>query len=145
MASRFLNTITIILCFSFITFSQTVTVKIIETSDVHGAIFPYDLKDNKETSNSLARVTTFLKEQRTDTNQIVFLLDNGDILQGDPVVYYYNFEKTDTIHLYANVMNFMRYDAATIGNHDIETGHDVYDKFNKELNFPWLAANAINT
>jgi 2',3'-cyclic-nucleotide 2'-phosphodiesterase/3'-nucleotidase len=42
-------------------------------------------------------------------------------------------------------MNFMGYDAATIGNHDIETGHDVYDKFNKEINFPWLAANAINT
>jgi 2',3'-cyclic-nucleotide 2'-phosphodiesterase/3'-nucleotidase len=60
-------------------------------------------------------------------------------------VYYYNFEKTDTIHLYADVMNYMKYDAATIGNHDIETGHDVYDKFNKELNFPWLAANAINT
>lgn len=145
MASRFLNTIAIILCFSFITFSQTVTVKIIETSDVHGAIFPYDLKENKETNSSLARVTTYLKEQRADTNQIVFLLDNGDILQGDPVVYYYNFEKTDTIHLYADVMNYMQYDAATVGNHDIETGHDVYDKFNKELKFPWLAANAINT
>jgi 2',3'-cyclic-nucleotide 2'-phosphodiesterase/3'-nucleotidase len=145
MASRFLNTIAIILCFSFITFSQTVTVKIIETSDVHGAIFPYDLKENKETNSSLARVTTYLKEQRADSNQIVFLLDNGDILQGDPVVYYYNFEKTDTIHLYADVMNYMQYDAATIGNHDIETGHDVYDKFNKEIKFPWLAANAINT
>ena len=42
-------------------------------------------------------------------------------------------------------MNFMNYDAATIGNHDIETGHDVYDKFRREINFPWLAANAINT
>ena len=63
----------------------------------------------------------------------------------NPAVYYYNFEKTDTLNLYADVMNYMKYDAATIGNHDIETGHDVYDKFNKELNFPWLAANAINT
>ena len=106
---------------------------------------PYDLKENKETNSSLARVTTYLKEQRADSNQIVFLLDNGDILQGDPIVYYYNFEKTDTVHLYADVMNYMKYDAATIGNHDIETGHDVYDKFNKELDLPWLAANAINT
>lgn len=126
-------------------FSQTVKVKIIETSDVHGAIFPYDLKENKEIGSSLARVTTYLKEQRTDTSQIIFLLDNGDILQGDPTVYYYNFEKTDTIHLYADVMNYMKYDVGTVGNHDIETGHDVYDRFNKELNFPWLAANAINT
>jgi 2',3'-cyclic-nucleotide 2'-phosphodiesterase/3'-nucleotidase len=145
MISRLLNIILLALFLSLTSFAQTVTVKIIETSDVHGAIFPYDLKENKETNSSLARVTTYLKEQRADTNQIVFLLDNGDILQGDPVVYYYNFEKTDTIHLYADVMNFMKYDAGTVGNHDIETGHDVYDKFNKELNFPWLAANAINT
>lgn len=126
-------------------FAQTVNVKIIETSDVHGAIFPYDLVNDRPSNSSLAQVMTYLNEQRADTNQIVFLLDNGDILQGDPVVYYYNFEKTDTIHLYADVMNYMKYDAATIGNHDIETGHSVYDKFNKEINFPWLAANAVRT
>ncbi len=145
MIYRFVSRIAFILFISISAFAQTVTVKIIETSDVHGAIFPYDLKENKETNSSLARVTTYLKEQRADSNQIVFLLDNGDVLQGDPVVYYYNFEKTDTIHLYADVMNYMQYDAATIGNHDIETGHDVYDKFYTEINFPWLAANAINT
>lgn len=145
---RYLIRFTFFVLFQIIgtlSFPQTITVKIIETSDVHGAIFPYDLKENKETNSSLARVTTYLKEQCADTNQIVFLLDNGDILQGDPVVYYYNFEKTDTVHLYADVMNYMKYDAGTVGNHDIETGHDVYDKFNKEINFPWLAANAINT
>lgn len=126
-------------------FSQTVNVKIIETSDVHGAIFPYDFTDNKPTNASLARITTYVNEQRADTNQVVFLVDNGDILQGTPAVYYYNFEKTDTLHLYADVMNYMKYDAGTVGNHDIETGHDVYDRFDKEINFPWLAANAINT
>lgn len=125
-------------------FAQTINVKIIETSDVHGAIFPYDLVNDRPTNSSLAHVMSYLKEQRADSNQIVFLLDNGDILQGDPVVYYYNFEKTDTIHLYADVMNYMGYDVATVGNHDIEAGHPVYDKFNTEINFPWLAANAIN-
>lgn len=145
MKNKLLVFISIIL-FSFASaFSQTVNFKIIETSDVHGAIFPYDLKENREINSSLARVTTYVKEQRADTNQIVLLFDNGDILQGDPVVYYYNFEKTDTTHLYASVMNYMRYDVGTVGNHDIEAGHAVYDKFRKELNFPWLAANAINT
>jgi 2',3'-cyclic-nucleotide 2'-phosphodiesterase/3'-nucleotidase len=126
-------------------FSQTLNVKMIETSDVHGAIFLYNLKENKVTNSSLARVMTYVNEQRADTNQIVFLLDNGDVLQGTPVVYYYNFEKTDTLHLYADVMNYMHYDVGTVGNHDIEAGHDVYDRFDKEINFPWLAANAINT
>ena len=145
MISRFTNIVVLIYLFSISVVAQTVAVKIIETSDVHGAIFPYSLKDNKEINSSLARVSTYVNQQRADTNQIVFLLDNGDIIQGNPAVYYYNFEKTDTLNLYADVMNYMKYDAATIGNHDIETGHDVYDKFYKELNFPWLAANAINT
>jgi 2',3'-cyclic-nucleotide 2'-phosphodiesterase/3'-nucleotidase len=42
-------------------------------------------------------------------------------------------------------MNYLDYDAATVGNHDIEAGHAVYDKLVNEFNFPWLAANAINT
>ncbi len=140
----FITTNILLLLFVSVT-AQTINVKIIETSDVHGAIFPYSLKDNREINSSLARVSTYLNQQRADTNQIIFLLDNGDIIQGNPAVYYYNFEKTDTINLYADVMNYLKYDAATVGNHDIETGHDVYDKFNKEINFPWLAANAINT
>ncbi len=128
-----------------VSFSQTVKVKIIETSDVHSAVFPYDLINDRPSNFSLAHISAYLKEQRADTNQIVFLLDNGDILQGDPTAYYYNFEKTDTLHLIADVMNYLKYDAATVGNHDIETGHEVYDRFNKEINFPWLSANAVNT
>ena len=145
MIKRLLFLTSFVLFFFTCSFAQTINVKIIETSDVHGTIFPYSLKDNKEINSSLARVSTYVNQQRADTNQIVFLLDNGDIIQGNPAVYYYNFEKTDTINLYADVMNYMKYDAATIGNHDIETGHNVYDKFNNEINFPWLAANAINT
>ena len=129
----------------FSVFSQTKHVKIIETSDVHGAIFPYNFIKERPLNASLAHVTTYIKEQRADTNQIVFLVDNGDILQGTPVVYYFNFEKTDEPHLYAEVMNFMQYDVATVGNHDVETGHPVYDKFRETINFPWLAANAIQT
>ena len=128
-----------------VSFSQTVNIKIIETSDVHGAIFPYDFTNNKPTNASLARVATYVNEQRADTNQVVFLVDNGDILQGTPAVYYYNFEKTDTLHLYADVMNYMKYDVGTVGNHDIEAGHEVYDRFDKVITFPWLAANAINS
>lgn len=130
---------------SFHSNAQTIKLKIIETSDVHGSIFPYDLKNDKPSNSSLAQVMTYLKQEKEKNDQHVILLDNGDILQGDPVVYYYNFEKVDTIHLFADAMNYMQYDAATVGNHDIETGHPVYDKFNKEINFPWLAANAVDT
>lgn len=125
--------------------AQTLTLKFIETSDVHGALFPWDFKNDKPANTSLAQVYNYVQEQRADTSQSVILLDNGDILQGQPVVYYSNFEKTNVEHICASVMNYMQYDAATVGNHDIEAGHAVYDKLSKEFNFPWMAANAIDT
>ncbi len=128
----------------FIT-AQTINLKIIETSDVHGALVPYDLINNKETKGSLAQVHSYVIKEKRVPGQEVILLDNGDMLQGDPMAYYYNYIDTTQMNIYADAMNFMNYDAATIGNHDIETGHNVYDKFRKEINFPWLAANAINT
>ncbi len=124
--------------------AQNVKIKIVETSDVHGAIFPYNFVNDEPSNNSLAQVHTYVEGERAKEDQSVILIDNGDILQGDPAVYYYNYEKTNAPHLYADVMNYMKYDVGTVGNHDIETGHPVYDKFNDELNFPWLAANAID-
>ena len=120
-------------------------IKILTTTDVHGAIYPYDFINDREVDFSLAQVHTYVNQQRKDTFQEVVLLDNGDILQGQPNVYYSNFEDVKNEHICSRVMNYMKYDAATIGNHDIEAGHPVYDKLIKEFRFPWLAANAINT
>ncbi len=124
---------------------QEVTLKILQTSDVHGAIFPYDFIRNTPTDGSLARVFTYVKEQRSNPNQQVILLDNGDILQGQPTVYYSNFIDSANPNIISQVLNFMAYDAATVGNHDIETGPSVYRRVERELNFPWLAANAVST
>ena len=124
---------------------EKLTIKIIETSDVHGAIFPYDLMEDRETDHSLAQVLTYVTQERANPEQVVIFLDNGDILQGDPIVYYYNFENTESEHICSEVMNYMAYDAATVGNHDIEPGHAVYDKLNTDFDFPWLAANAVGT
>ena len=132
--------------FSFILIKKdNIKLRIIATTDVHGSIYPYDFINDIEVNHSLANVYTYVKEQRTHTDTEILLLDNGDILQGQPVVYYSNFEANNREHICARVMNFMKYDAGTVGNHDIEAGHPVYDKLNKEFNFPWLAANAINT
>ena len=125
-------------------FAQTINLKIIETSDVHGAIVPYNLLKDTTTNSSLAQIHSYAVVERYLPNQEVILLDNGDILQGDPLVYFYNYEDTVHTHAYAEAMNFMSYDAATIGNHDIETGHSVYDRFRKQISFPWLAANALD-
>jgi 2',3'-cyclic-nucleotide 2'-phosphodiesterase / 3'-nucleotidase len=134
----------ILLFFAASISAQTVTLKIIETTDEHGEAFPYNFTDKKDLNHSLAQVTTYLKQERANKDQETILLSGGDLLQGTPLVYYYNFEKPEVPHIFAGVMNYMGYDAGTVGNHDIETGHNVYDRFNKEINFPWLAANALN-
>ena len=109
---------------------QVIKLKFIVTSDIHGAIFQYDFIEDIFTTSSLAQIYTYVKEQRENPDQEVILLDNGDILQGQPVAYYSNKalreQATDT-HIIADVMNYMGYDAATVGNHDIEAGHEVYD------------------
>ncbi len=119
-------------------------LKLVETSDVHGAIFPYDFITDRESKTSLAQVLTYVNKERAVLDQEVVLLDNGDILQGQPVVYYYNSEDTGEAHIQAQVMNYMGYEAGSIGNHDIEAGHPVYDQIVKDFNFPWLAANAVH-
>ncbi len=123
---------------------QQIKLKIIETSDVHGSLFPYDFINDRPINTSLAQIYSYVKEERAKKDQDVILLDDGDILQGQPVVYYYNFEKTNVPHICAQVMNYMKYDAGTVGNHDIEPGHPVYDRIRMEFNFPWLAANAVD-
>ena len=122
-----------------------VHLTLIETSDVHGNFFPYDfLAGGKPGSGSLARAATYIDSLRLARgNDSVILLDNGDILQGQPTAYYYNFIDTTATHLCADVLNHMRYDAVTVGNHDIEAGHDVYDRWARQCRMPVLGANAI--
>lgn len=124
---------------------KTVSLRIIETSDVHGAFFPYDFINRKPKVGSLARVSSYVKKHRQTYGENLILLDNGDILQGQPLCYFYNFINTSDTNIAAEVVNYMKYDAQVFGNHDVETGHDVYDKWIKELNCPTLGANVINT
>ena len=140
-----LQILTLSLLFVITLSAQTVKLKIIETTDEHGAAFPFDFTSMKPARSSLAQIFTYVKQERENKEQATILLSGGDLIQGTPLVYYYNFEKTDVPHVWAEMMNYMQYDAAAVGNHDIEAGHKVYDRINKEFNFPWLAANAVNT
>lgn len=120
-----------------------VTLKLIETSDVHGCYFPYDFIRNKTMKGSLARVSSYVKEQREKYENVI-LMDNGDILQGQPVAYYYNYMDTISEHVCAAMLNYMKYDVGTMGNHDVETGHAVYDRWVRQCNFPVLGANIVD-
>lgn len=124
---------------------KTIDLKFIETSDVHGSFFPYDFINRKPKAGSLARVATYVNQLRSQHGENVILLDNGDILQGQPVNYYSNYVDTTSANIAAQVVNYLRYDAQTIGNHDVETGHRVYDKWVSATHCPILGANVIDS
>lgn len=123
----------------------TTKLKIVQTSDIHGNFFPYDFINRKPWGGSFARIATYVEAQREEFGDNLILLDNGDILQGQPSVYYYNFIDTVAPHITAEMMNYMKFDVGNMGNHDIETGHAVYDRWIRQCNFPILGANIIDT
>ena len=123
--------------------SKTVTLKVIETSDVHGHFFPWDFMENKPLKGTLTRANSYINREREKFGDNLLLIDNGDILQGQPCVYWSNFVMPEDENLAARVINYMQYDAETVGNHDIEPGHKVYDKWIREVHCPLLGANIV--
>lgn len=123
---------------------KEVTLKLIETSDVHGCYYPYDFIRRHSVQGSLARVSALVGEMRKTYGDRLILMDNGDILQGQPVAYYYNYIDTTSVHVVADMLNYMHYDVATMGNHDIEAGHAVYDRWVGQCKFPVLGANIMD-
>ncbi len=113
------------------------TVYIYATTDIHG---------NYIGEGSLSNVSSYVDQKRDEYGEnSVFLIDNGDHLQGTNAAYYFNFkDKSGGKHLFSRVMEYIGYDAIVLGNHDIEAGHPVYDKIDAEMNIPYLAANAID-
>lgn len=99
----------------------------------------------KETGGSLARVHGYVKKLRKKYKNNLILLENGDILQGQPSAYYYNYIDTTSVNLTAEILNYMKFDVGNVGNHDVETGRTVLEKWINECNFPILGANIIET
>ena len=125
------------------------TLHIVTTGDVHGSWFDEPYVDGQSTKTSLMSVSAWVDSLRRAVGpKNVLLLDAGDCLQGDNAPYYYNYVDTEGEHLFVQLASYMKYDAVAVGNHDIETGHPVYDKLKEQLashGIPFLAANAVRT
>ena len=124
---------------------QLVELKIVETSDVHGSFYPYDFINRRDVKGSLARVHTYVEGLRKQYGDNLLLFDNGDILQGQPSAYYYNYIDTKSRHIAAEMLSFMGYDAGNMGNHDVEVSRPVFDCWAADCDFPILGANIIET
>ena len=122
-------------------------IDVLATTDVHGSWFPtsYTDGDRKMSLHSVYTTVTGFRDSLGRDN--VILLDAGDCLQGDNAAYYSNYVDTLAPHLFPRIAAYMGYDAIAVGNHDIETGHPVYDKVAAELKkkgIPFLGGNAFS-
>ena len=121
------------------------TFRLLTTNDVHGRYFD-SLYVSYGTENALTNVAWYVDSLRTaEGAENVILLDAGDCLQGNNAAYYFNYVDTVSKHLYARMAEYIGYDAVVVGNHDIETGHKVYDRMVRTMEVPFLAANALRT
>lgn len=124
--------------------AKDVEIKLLQTSDIHGNLFPENFITMTPAQGGMSRISTIVKNYREKYGDNVILLDNGDILQGQPSVYYYNYVDTISPHITAQVMNYMGYDAGNVGNHDVETGRHTLDRWAKDCNMPILGANILD-
>lgn len=120
--------------------------QVLTTNDIHGTYFD-STYIGPRVKNSLFAVKHVVDSVRSAIGQDnVILLDAGDILQGDNAAYYFNYVDTLSPHVYPRMAAYMGYDAVAVGNHDVETGHPVYDRVRAELEklgIPFLGGNAI--
>ena len=106
---------------------------VLHTNDMHSWIEPYNKGEHKG-SGGMAQRAALIKKIRSE-EQNVLLLDAGDIFQGTP---YFNFFGGE---LEFKLMSNMGYDAATIGNHDLDNGLEGLHTMLPHANFPFLNAN----
>lgn len=146
---RLSSTLLVVLCAGVMSVAcsqEPRQLHVITTNDVHGAWFDSTYVGGRQVT-SLMAVNAYVDSIRNAVGKDnVLLLDAGDCLQGDNAAYYFNYVDTLSPHVYPRLASYMGYDAVVVGNHDVETGHKVYDRVTKELEangIPFLAGNAI--
>ncbi|WP_420809856.1 bifunctional 2',3'-cyclic-nucleotide 2'-phosphodiesterase/3'-nucleotidase [Donghicola eburneus] len=119
-------------------------LRIMETTDLHVHVFPYDYyADRPIDTVGLARTASYIKDIRSEaTNSL--LVDNGDFLQGNPMGDYIAYErgmKDGDMHPVITAMNTLGFDASTLGNHEFNYGLNFLMKSLAGASFPVVSAN----
>ena len=110
-------------------------ITILHTNDVHSHIDPFGPDDGRNANQGgVARRAALIESIRLE-NPNTLLFDAGDIFQGTPYFNYYGGE------LEFKLMSMLKYDAATIGNHDFDNGIDGLFAQLPHAKFNFLSAN----
>lgn len=121
-------------------------LRIMETTDIHVNVLPYDYyADKPNDTMGLARTATLIDAVRKEATNAM-LVDNGDFLQGNPMGDYIAYEKgmkDGDIHPVIKGTNLLGYECSTLGNHEFNYGLSFMDKVLAGANYPFVCANLI--
>ncbi|MGD8384470.1 MAG: bifunctional 2',3'-cyclic-nucleotide 2'-phosphodiesterase/3'-nucleotidase, partial [Lysobacterales bacterium] len=123
-----------------------VRLRVLETTDLHMHLVDYDYyRDRVSTTAGLDRTAALIAAARKEAANSV-LVDNGDLLQGNPMGDYAargRVLRFGEIHPAFKAMNLLGYDVGNIGNHDLNYGLDFLVKALHGANFPYISANIV--
>ena len=126
--------------------ANQVHLRIMETTDIHVTVMPYDYYSDKPNDTmGLARTATLIENFRKEAGNSM-LVDNGDYLQGNPMGDWIAYErgmKDGDIHPVIKAMNSLGYDCGTLGNHEFNYGLSFMDKVNAGATYPLVCANLV--
>jgi 2',3'-cyclic-nucleotide 2'-phosphodiesterase / 3'-nucleotidase len=121
-------------------------LRIMETTDIHVNVLPYDYyADKPNDTMGLSRTASIIDAVRKEATNSM-LIDNGDLLQGSPMGDYIAYEKglkEGDVHPIMKGMNLLGYECSTLGNHEFNYGLSFLDKVLASANFPFVCANLI--
>ncbi|MCM3783739.1 bifunctional metallophosphatase/5'-nucleotidase [Neobacillus mesonae] len=123
--------------------NNSVVITLLETSDVHGHIYPTNYRGAGEKHLGFAKLSDIIRKERMKDPSLL-LLDNGDLLQGTPFMYHYAKYDRSGVHPAAKLLNMLKYDAAIIGNHEFNYGLELLHSTMDNAECPYLSANIIN-
>ena len=134
--------------FSAMASANQAHLRLMETTDLHVHVFPYDYyADKPRDTIGLARTASHIANIRAEATNAL-LVDNGDFLQGNPMGDYIAYErgmKEGDMHPVIQAMNAVGFDASTLGNHEFNYGLDFLMKSLAGADFPVLNANIAKT
>ncbi|MDI6675899.1 bifunctional 2',3'-cyclic-nucleotide 2'-phosphodiesterase/3'-nucleotidase [Bacillus wiedmannii] len=128
---------------------STVNLRILETSDIHVNLMNYDYYQTKTDNKvGLVQTATLVNKAREEAKNSV-LFDDGDALQGTPLGDYVANKINDPkkpvdpsyTHPLYRVMNLMKYDVISLGNHEFNYGLDYLNKVISKTEFPVINSN----
>jgi 2',3'-cyclic-nucleotide 2'-phosphodiesterase/3'-nucleotidase len=121
-------------------------LRIMETTDVHVHVFPYDYyADAPLDTVGLARTAALVEAVRAEAGNAL-LLDNGDFLQGNPMGDYMAYERgleDGAVHPVIAAMNALGVEASTLGNHEFNYGLPFLQAAMAGAAFPFVSANVV--